>query len=164
MEKRLVPYRRTTRNNPTGHFWFTKIPAGRYYLVSLIEEGSGPHKEEQLAGLAWLVIELDAGKKLTNLVVTNCKAGLCLVCLLEKPLLKPERVRVDFLNDLNYPVGCSKTNIFSAYKPLFLLTNPLRQDTLHKDFILNLGYAPLHEAAEQSQSQVTITLVNYFCG
>ena len=77
MEKRLVPYLRTTRANPTGHFWFTKIPAGRYYIISLIEEGSGPHKEEQQAGLAWLAIELDAGEKLTNLVVTDCKASLC---------------------------------------------------------------------------------------
>jgi len=76
-EKRLTPYLRTTRANPTGHFWFTKIPAGRYYLVSLIEERSGAHKEEQLAGLAWLVIELDAGEKLTNLVVTDCKTNLC---------------------------------------------------------------------------------------
>ena len=77
MEKRLLPYLRATRANPTGHFWFTKIPAGRYYLVSLIEEGSGAHKEEQLSGLAWLVIELDAGEKLTNLVVTDCKSSLC---------------------------------------------------------------------------------------
>jgi hypothetical protein len=76
-EKRLTPYLRTTRANPTGHFWFTKIPAGRYYLVSLIEEGSGSQKEEQLAGLAWLVMELDAGEKLTNLVVTDCKGNLC---------------------------------------------------------------------------------------
>ena len=76
-EKRLTPYLRTTRANPTGHFWFTKIPAGRYYLVSLIEEGSGPHKEEQQAGLAWLAIELDPGEKLTNLVVTDCKTSLC---------------------------------------------------------------------------------------
>lgn len=77
MEKRLTPYLRTTRANPTGHFWFTKIPAGRYYLISLIEEGSGTHKEEQLAGLAWLAIELEAGEKLTNLVVTDCKTSLC---------------------------------------------------------------------------------------
>ena len=76
-EKRLAPYLRTTRTNPTGHFWFTKIPAGRYYIVSLIEEGSGSHKEEQLAGLAWLTIELDVGEKLTNLVVTDCKTSLC---------------------------------------------------------------------------------------
>lgn len=76
-EKRLAPYLRTTRANPTGHFWFTKIPAGRYYIVSLIEEGSGPHKEEQLVGLAWLAIDIDAGEKLTNLVVTDCKANLC---------------------------------------------------------------------------------------
>lgn len=77
VEKRLTPYLRTTRANPTGHFWFTKIPAGRYYLISLIEEGVGAHKEEQLAGLAWLTLELDAGEKLTNLVVTDCKASLC---------------------------------------------------------------------------------------
>ena len=76
-EKRLAPYLRTTRANPTGHFWFTKIPAGRYYLVSLIEEGSGARKEEQLTDLAWLVIELDAGEKLTNLVVTDCRSSLC---------------------------------------------------------------------------------------
>ncbi len=77
MEKRLVPYLCTTRANPTGHFRFTKIPAGWYYLVNLIEEGSGSHKEEQPAGLAWLTLEPDAGEKLTNLVVTDCKSGLC---------------------------------------------------------------------------------------
>jgi hypothetical protein len=77
MEKRLTPYLRTTRANPTGHFWFTKIPAGRYYLVSLIDEGAGPRQEERLIGLAWLAIELDAGEKLTNLVVTDCKTNLC---------------------------------------------------------------------------------------
>ena len=68
MEKPLAPYLRTTRANQTGHFWLTKIPAGRYDIVSLIEEGSGSHKEEQQAGLAWLVLDLDAGEKLTNLV------------------------------------------------------------------------------------------------
>ena len=77
MEKPLLPYLRTTRANPTGHFWLTKIPAGHYYIVSLIEEGSGSHKDEQQTGLAWLAIELDAGEKLTNLVVTDCKASLC---------------------------------------------------------------------------------------
>jgi hypothetical protein len=77
-EKRLAPYLRMTRANPTGHFWFTKIPAGRYYIVSLIEEGgSGTHQDERLAGLAWLVLDLDAGEKVTNLVVTDCKSNLC---------------------------------------------------------------------------------------
>ncbi len=76
-EKRLAPYLRTTRANPTGHFWFTKIPSGRYYIVSLVDEGTGPRQEERLIGLAWLAIELDAGEKLTNLVVTDCKTGLC---------------------------------------------------------------------------------------
>lgn len=76
-EKRLTPYLRTTRTNPTGHFWFTKVPAGRYYIVSPIEGGSGVHQDERLTGLAWLVIELDAGEKVGNLVVTDCKASLC---------------------------------------------------------------------------------------
>jgi hypothetical protein len=76
-EKRLAPYLRMTRANPTGHFWFTKIPAGRYYIVSLIEEGSGARQDEQLAGLAWLKIDVDAGEKVTNLVVSDCKGNLC---------------------------------------------------------------------------------------
>lgn len=76
-EKRLTPYLRMTRANPTGHFWFTKIPAGRYYIVSLIEAGSGAHQDDRLAGLAWLALEIDVGEKLTNLVVTDCKSGLC---------------------------------------------------------------------------------------
>lgn len=77
IEKRLAPYLRTTRANPTGHFWFTKIPSGRYYIVSLIEAGSGAHQDERLAGLAWLALEIDVGEKLTNLVVTDCKTDLC---------------------------------------------------------------------------------------
>ncbi len=77
LEKRLIPYLRTTRANPTGHFWFTKIPAGRYYIVSLLEEGSGTRQDEHPGGLAWLKIDIDAGEKITNLVVTDCKASLC---------------------------------------------------------------------------------------
>jgi hypothetical protein len=76
-EKRLAPYLRVTRANPTGHFWFSKIPAGRYYIVSLIEAGSGAHQDDRLAGLTWLAIEIDVGEKLTNLVVTDCKTDLC---------------------------------------------------------------------------------------
>jgi hypothetical protein len=76
-EKRLVPYLRVTRANPTGHFWFTKIPAGRYYIVSLIEGGSGTHQDEESTGLAWLILDLEAGEKASNLVVTDCKTNLC---------------------------------------------------------------------------------------
>ena len=77
-EKRLSPYLRTTRANPTGHFWFTKIPAGRYYIVSLIEGGTGAHQQDEAsAGLAWLVLDLEAGEKVSNLVVTDCKTNLC---------------------------------------------------------------------------------------
>jgi hypothetical protein len=41
----VTSYFRTTRANPTGHFRFTKIPAGRYYILSLIEEGPGLTKK-----------------------------------------------------------------------------------------------------------------------
>lgn len=75
MDKRVLPYLRTTRANPTGHFWFTKIPAGRYYIVSVIEGSS--QKEDGPAGIAWLHIDLEAGEKATNLVVTDCKSSLC---------------------------------------------------------------------------------------
>jgi hypothetical protein len=75
MDKRILPYLRTTRANPTGHFWFTKIPAGRYYIVSVIE--GGLQKEDGPAGIAWLTVELDASEKATNLVVTDCKSNLC---------------------------------------------------------------------------------------
>lgn len=75
MDKRILPYLRTTRANPTGHFWFTKIPAGRYYIVSVIEGGS--QKEDGPAGIAWLTVDLDASEKVTNLVVTDCKSTLC---------------------------------------------------------------------------------------
>lgn len=76
-EKRLAPYLRTTRANPTGHFWFTKIPAGRYYIVSLIEGDRERTKDDQFAGLAWLSLDLEAGEKASNLVVTDCKSSLC---------------------------------------------------------------------------------------
>ena len=77
IDKRLLPYLRTTRANPTGHFWFTKVPAGRYYLVSLIVGGAGSHQDERAAGIAWLIIDPEAGEKVTNLVVTNCRSSLC---------------------------------------------------------------------------------------
>lgn len=74
-DKRLHPYLRTTRANPTGHFWFTKVPAGRYYIISVIEGSS--QKEDGPAGIAWLTVDLDASEKATNLVVTECKNTLC---------------------------------------------------------------------------------------
>jgi hypothetical protein len=74
-ERRLLPYLRTTRANPTGHFWFTKIPAGRYYIVSLIDGGG--HQDDRSTGIAWLTLELEPGEKAANLVVTNCKSSLC---------------------------------------------------------------------------------------
>lgn len=76
-DKKLQPFVRTTRANPTGHFWFTKIPAGQYYVLSLINGGSNSHQDERLSGVAWLFIDLEAGEKATNLVVTDCKSGFC---------------------------------------------------------------------------------------
>jgi hypothetical protein len=76
-EKRLAPYLRITRANPTGHFWFTKIPPGRYYIVSLIEGERERTKDDQFAGLAWLGLEIEAGEKASNLVVTDCKSNRC---------------------------------------------------------------------------------------
>ena len=76
-DKRLLPYLRVTRANPTGHFWFTKVPAGRYYVVSLLEGSGGTHQDERAVGIAWLTLELDADEKATNLVVTDCKSSLC---------------------------------------------------------------------------------------
>ncbi len=76
-DKRLIPYLRATRANPTGHFWFTKVPAGRYYVVSLLEGSGGVHQDERAMGIAWLTIDLEADEKATNLVVTDCKSSLC---------------------------------------------------------------------------------------
>jgi hypothetical protein len=76
-DKRLLPYLRVTRANPTGHFWFTKVPAGRYYVVSLLEGSGGAHQDERAVGIAWLTLELDADEKAINLVVTDCKSSLC---------------------------------------------------------------------------------------
>lgn len=76
-EKRLIPYLRITRANPTGHFWFTKIPAGRYYIVSVLEGNGGSHQDERAAGIAWSTLDLEADEKATNLVVSDCKSALC---------------------------------------------------------------------------------------
>ncbi len=76
-ERRLLPFLRTTRANPTGHFWFAKVPAGRYYIVSFIDGAAGSHQDERPLGTAWLAVDLDAGEKAGNLVVTNCRSSLC---------------------------------------------------------------------------------------
>ena len=76
-DKRLIPYLRATRANPTGHFWFTKVPAGRYYVVSLLEGSGGAHQDERAVGMAWLTFELETDEKATNLVVTDCKSSFC---------------------------------------------------------------------------------------
>lgn len=70
-DRRLTPYIRTTRTNPTGHFWFTKLPAGKYYVISPMR-GTGEHpKDQKLFDTAWALVKLDAGERMTNVVVTD---------------------------------------------------------------------------------------------
>jgi hypothetical protein len=45
--------------------------------VSVIEGGAGSHQDERSVGIAWLTIDLEAGEKATNLVVTDCKGSPC---------------------------------------------------------------------------------------
>ncbi|MBA3752586.1 MAG: hypothetical protein H0X01_00195 [Nitrospira sp.] len=43
-DKRLEPYTRTTRTDPTCNFWFYHLPAGRYFLTGVIGYKSGGSK------------------------------------------------------------------------------------------------------------------------
>ena len=70
-DKGMTPYLRTTRTNPTGHFWLTKLPAGRYYIVSPIAGGSDHGRELKADSTAWTTVEIEWGEKLTNVVVTD---------------------------------------------------------------------------------------------
>jgi hypothetical protein len=69
-DKRLSPYVRFTRANPTGHFWFNKVPPGRYFIVTRITweiAASG----QFAGGLAWAFVEVGPGEQLINIVVTD---------------------------------------------------------------------------------------------
>jgi len=67
----MAPYVRTTRSNPTGHFWFTKIPAGKYYVISPIAGGNEHGREVRADGMAWTLVEVEWGERVTNVVVTD---------------------------------------------------------------------------------------------
>jgi hypothetical protein len=69
IDKRVAPYLRVTRSNPTGHFWFAKVPAGRYYVLSPI--AGGPDREPKTNGIASAQVEVEWGERLTNVVVTG---------------------------------------------------------------------------------------------
>jgi len=70
-DKSLAAYVRTTRTNPSGHFWFTKLPAGRYFIISPIAGGIDHGKEPKGHGVAWTRIDVEWGERVTNVVVTD---------------------------------------------------------------------------------------------
>lgn len=63
-DERMTPYVRVSRMDPTGHFWFTKLPPGRYYLTSLIiwSQVNG--------GVATGYVEIEAGERASNVIVS----------------------------------------------------------------------------------------------
>ena len=63
-DKRLEPYTRTTRTDPTCHFWFYHIPAGSYILTGVIKYMSGGLR------MIYGFVELEKGEHL-NVVVTH---------------------------------------------------------------------------------------------
>jgi len=69
-DKRLFPYLRFTRTSPTGHFWFNKVPPGRYFIVTVIIWEVG-FNIPVLGGLAWAVVEVEPGEQAANVMVTR---------------------------------------------------------------------------------------------
>jgi hypothetical protein len=70
-DKRVAPYLRVTRTSPTGHFWFMKIPAGRYYVLSAITAGADHGREPKMTGIAWTSIDVEWAERVNNVVVTE---------------------------------------------------------------------------------------------
>lgn len=70
-DKRVAAYVRTTRANPTGHFWFSKLPPGRYYVISPIAGGNDHGREGKTDGTAWALVEVEWEERVTNVVVTD---------------------------------------------------------------------------------------------
>jgi hypothetical protein len=65
-DKRINPYLRLARANPTGHFWFSKLPAGKYFIVAVITWGGG-----HLGAIIHELVEVEAGEQVANVVVTR---------------------------------------------------------------------------------------------
>ena len=55
-DKRLEPYTRTTRTDPTCNFWFYHLPACSYFLTGVIEYRSGGPK------MIYGFVELEKGE------------------------------------------------------------------------------------------------------
>lgn len=70
-DKSLAAYIRITRTNPSGHFWFSKLPAGRYFVISPITGGNDHGREPKGTGVAWTRVEVEWGERVTNVVVTD---------------------------------------------------------------------------------------------
>ncbi len=69
-DKRLSPYVRFTSANPNGHFWFNKVPPGRYFITTVITweiSMKGP----VAGGLAWALVEVEPGEQVANVMVTH---------------------------------------------------------------------------------------------
>jgi len=69
-DKRLFPYLRFTRTSPTGHFWFNKVPSGRYFIVTLIT-WEAAFNIPVSGGLAWASVEAEQGEQVANVMVTR---------------------------------------------------------------------------------------------
>jgi hypothetical protein len=69
-DRRLFPYLRFTRTSPMGHFWFTKVPPGRYFIATVITWEVG-FNIPVLGGLAWAVVEVEPGEQVANVMVTT---------------------------------------------------------------------------------------------
>ena len=65
-DKRINPYLKSTRANPAGHFWFSKLPAGKYFIVAVIT-WSGGH----LGAINHAFVEVEAGEQVANVIVTR---------------------------------------------------------------------------------------------
>lgn len=55
-DKRLEPYTRTTRTDPTCNFWFYHLPAGSYFLTGVVRYKSGGPK------MIYGFVELEKGE------------------------------------------------------------------------------------------------------
>jgi hypothetical protein len=69
-DKRLFPYLRFTRTSPTGHFWFNKVPSGRYFIVAVIT-WEAAFNIPVSGGLAWASVEAEQGEQVANVMVTR---------------------------------------------------------------------------------------------
>lgn len=66
-EKRVGPYVRVTRMNPNGHFWFSKLPPGKYYITTVITWPAGGQPN---GGIAMAYVEVEAGEHVSDVIAS----------------------------------------------------------------------------------------------